>query len=92
MGRRSSHCGSAEMNSTSIHEDEVLIPGISQGAKDPALPSAVMWLHSGSDLALLWLWCKPAAIAPIRLLARELPYAAPTALKIKIKIKIRQKT
>ena len=29
-----------------------------------------------SDRALLWLWCRPAAAAPIRLLAWELPYAA----------------
>ena len=29
----------------------------------------------GSDPALLWLWCRPAAIAPIRLLAWEPPYA-----------------
>ena len=29
----------------------------------------------GSDSALLWLWCRPAAIAPIRPLAREPPYA-----------------
>ena len=35
----------------------------------------------GSDLALLWLWCRPAAAAPIRPLAWELPYAAGVALK-----------
>ena len=35
----------------------------------------------GSDLALLWLWCRPAAIAPIRPLAWEPPYAADVALK-----------
>ena len=34
----------------------------------------------GSDLALLWLWCKLAATAPIRLLAWELPYATGVAL------------
>ena len=42
----------------------------------------------GSDLALLWLWCRPAAAAPIRPLAWELPYAAAAALKNKNKIKI----
>ena len=36
--------------------------------------------HS-SDLALLWLWCRPAATAPIRPLAWEPPYAAGVALK-----------
>ena len=30
----------------------------------------------GSDLALLWLWCGPAAAAPVRPLAWEPPYAA----------------
>ena len=29
----------------------------------------------GSDLALLWLWCRPAAAAPISPLAWEPPYA-----------------
>ena len=35
----------------------------------------------GSDLALLWLWRKPAAGAPIRPLAWEPPYATGVALK-----------
>ena len=34
-----------------------------------------------SDLALLWLWCRPAAIALIGLLAWEPPYAMDVALK-----------
>ena len=34
-----------------------------------------------SDLALLWLWCRPTATAPIRPLAWEPPYAASAALK-----------
>ena len=29
----------------------------------------------GTDPTLLWLWCRPAATAPIRLLAWEPPYA-----------------
>ena len=36
--------------------------------------------HS-SDLALLWLWCRPAATARIRPLAWEPPYAVGVALK-----------
>ena len=36
--------------------------------------------HS-SDLALLWLWCRPEATAPIRTLAWEFPYAVDAALK-----------
>jgi len=35
----------------------------------------------GSDLVLLWLWCRPAATTPIRPLAWETPYAAGAALK-----------
>ena len=41
----------------------------------------------GSDPELLWLWCRPVAIALIRALARELPYAAVSALKKKKKKK-----
>ena len=35
----------------------------------------------GSDLALLWLWCRPMATAPIGPLAWEPPYAMGVALK-----------
>ena len=35
----------------------------------------------GSDPASLWLWRRPAAIAPIRLLAWEPPYATGAALE-----------
>ena len=35
----------------------------------------------GSDLALLWLWCRLAATAPIQPLVRELPYAPGVVLK-----------
>ena len=37
----------------------------------------------GSDLALLWLWHRTAAAAPIRPLAWEPPYTASAALKSK---------
>ena len=40
--------------------------------------------HSrGSDPTLLWLWCRPAAVALIQPLAWELPYATGAALKSK---------
>ena len=35
----------------------------------------------GPDPMLLWLWCSPAATAPIRSLAWEPPYAAGATLK-----------
>ena len=41
----------------------------------------------GSDPAFLWLWHRPVAIAPIRPLAWELPYATSVALKSKSKKK-----
>ena len=41
----------------------------------------------GSDLALLWLWCRPAGAALIRPQAWGLPYAAGAALKRKKKKK-----
>ena len=41
----------------------------------------------GLDSALLWLWCRPAAVAPLRPLAWEPPYAVGEALKKKKKEK-----
>ena len=42
--------------------------------------------HSlGSDLTLLWLWCRPAAVAPIGPLAWEPSHAEGAALKRKKK-------
>ena len=45
----------------------------------------------GSDCTLLWLWCRLAAIALIRPLAWEPPYAMGVPLKIKKKKKKRRK-
>ena len=38
-------------------------------------------LRRGSNPALLWLWCRPAAAAQIRPLAWEIPYATGSARK-----------
>ena len=35
----------------------------------------------GLDLVLLWLWCRPAAAAPIQPLPQKLSYATGVALK-----------
>ena len=47
-----------------------------------SIPDLALWVK---DLALQWLWCRPAAAAPIQHLARELPYASSAALKKKKK-------
>ena len=49
-----------ETNPTGNHEVEGSIPGLAPWVKDPAL---------------LWLWWRPSATAPIRPLAWEPPYA-----------------
>ena len=67
---RSFHGGSAVMNLTNIHEDVGSTPGLAHWVK---------------DLALLWLWYRPEATAPIWPVAWELPYAVGAALKKKKK-------
>ena len=59
-----------------------LIPGLAQWVKDPVLPRAAVQV---ADLARIQrchgLWCSLAAVAPIRPLAWEPPYALGLALK-----------
>ena len=53
-----------------------------------SIPGLVQWV---TDLAWLWLWCRPAAAALIRPIACEPPYASGAALK-KTKKKKKKKT
>ena len=56
-----------------------------------ALNCGVTGHRHGSDPMLLWLWGRPAAVAPIGPLRCELPYAAGVALKSKKKKREREK-
>ena len=63
--KRSSRGGTVETNLTGNHEVAGSTPGLTQ------------WVKA---LTLLWLWCRPAAVALIRPLAQEPPYVVGVAL------------
>ena len=74
MESRSSCCGAAETKPTRNHEVVGSIPGLTQWVEG-------VGRRCGSDLAFLWLWCRPAAVALIGSPAREPPYAEGAAPK-----------
>ena len=83
MPCRGSSCrGSAVKNPLSINEDAA---SVSVGEGPGTAVSCGVGRTVGLDLALLWLWCRLAAVGLIRLLAWEIPYATSAALKRKKK-------
>ena len=87
MRNRSSHHGAAETNPTRNHEALGTVPGFSQWLRVQHCHEHGVGHRRSSDLMLLWLWCRPAAAAPIGPLAWEPPYAMGMALKGKKKRK-----
>ena len=64
-----------------------LIPGLTQrvGQGSGIVVICGVGHRHGSDPALLWLWHRLAAAAPIQVLAEKVPYALGMALKSKSK-------
>ena len=72
----SPHCGSAETDPTSS------IPGLARWVKGCSVAvSRGVGGSRSSDPTLLWLWLRPAPVAPIRPRAWELPWASGAASK-----------
>ena len=71
-------------NPNSIHDDAGLIPGLTQWVKGSSIAVICgVGCRCSSDPALLWLFQRPAAAAPIWPLAWEFPFATDVALKKK---------
>ena len=50
---------------SSIHEDVDLIPGLAHGSGSGVAVNSAVGDRHGSDPALLWLWHRPATMAPM---------------------------
>ena len=85
----SSRRGSTLTNLKIIHKAVDSIPGLAQWVKDPAV-SCGLDCRRSMDLALLLLWHRPVAAAPIPPLAWEPPSAPGTALEVAKKDKNKQ--
>ena len=72
-----------EVNLTRNHEVQSL--ALLSGLRSGIAMSCGVGHRRGSDPALLWLWCRPEAVALIRPVAWETPYAIGVALKSKKK-------
>ena len=67
-------------NPTRNHEVAVSIPGLAQWVKRSGVAvSCGVGRRRSLDPALLWLWCRPVAMALIQPLAWEPPYASRAA-------------
>ena len=66
-----------------------MISGLAQWAKGSGVAMSCVGSRHGSGLVLLWLWCRPAAVALIKPLAWALPYAAGAPLKSEKKKRIK---
>ena len=70
-------------NPTRNHEVAGSVPALAQWVKRSGVAvSSGIGCRRGSDPALLWLWRRPVATAPIRPLAWEPPYVEGAAQEI----------
>ena len=80
LTNRSFHHGSV-VNAPKIHEDMGRSLALLSGLRIWCCVNSSVGSRHGSDLALLWLWYRPAAAALIGSLAWEPPYAMDVAMK-----------
>ena len=71
-------------NPTSMHEDVGSIADLIQWVKGSTVAlSCGVGCRCGSDVALLWLWCRLAAVGPMQPLTQELSYTVGVSIKRK---------